>query len=201
MSLAAPKITCLFFTDPSVPAFLNAPAGRALAGDLLIECGTHPTLGYVLNLETPANYPGVAGLLGGVDVGSLAHPTESLPAPILLASGAPVSPFAVRAGIGRLVAPDERLTAITLLVPVSAARSLGAALAVADRFAIAWDATAFPHEELIDFARWLTTEKLVTKENFAGLHAYSTVPTTPAHTQRLAGILAPLGARLVPISG
>lgn len=201
MSLASPKITCLFFTDPSVPAFLNAPAGRPLAGDLLIECGFQPTLGYVLNFETPVNYPGVAGLLGGVDIGSLSHPTESLPAPILLASGTPVSPLAVRSGLGRLVAPDERLTAITLLVPVSAARSLGAALAFADRFAIAWDASAFPHEELIDFARWLTTEKLVNKGNFAGLHAYSTAPTTPAHYERLAEILAPLGASLVTISG
>lgn len=196
MSLSPPTITCLFFTDPSLPAFLNAPAGRALAGDLLVECASRPALGYALNLETPANYPGVAGLLGGVDIGTLAHPTDALPAPILLAPGAPVSPLAIRAALSRLARPDERLRAVTLLVPVSEARILGAALALADRFAIAWDTTGFPHEELIDFACWLTTEKFLTPANFAGLHAYTTAPAAPDHAKRLDSILAPLNTRL-----
>ena len=199
MSLASPKITCLFFTDPSLPAFLNAPAGRALAGDLLVECATHPALGYVLNLETPANYPGVAGLLGEVDIGALAHPTDALPAPILLAAGAPVSTLALRSALARLLRPDERLATITLLVPVSAARDLGAALALADRFALAWDATAFPHEELLGFVRWLAAENLLTSENFAGLHAYTTTPPTALHAQRLAALLSPLATRLITV--
>lgn len=190
MSLVPPTLTCLFFNDASLPAFLNAPAGRALAGDLLVECGLQPALGYVLNLETPTNYPGVAGLLGGVDLGSLAHPTEALPAPILLAAGAPVSVSAVRSALAHLQRPDDRLAAITLLVPVSDARILGAALAVADRFAIAWDVTAFPHEDLTDFARWLAAEKLP----LSAVHAYATTAPSPAHAQRLAALLQPLGA-------
>lgn len=200
MSLLPPKITCLFFTDASLPGFLNTPAGRTLAGDLLVECSAQPALGYALNLETPANYPGIAGLLGGVDVGTLAHPTEALPAPILLAAGAPVSPLALRASLARLLRPDERLRAVTLLVPVAEARALGAALALADRFAIAWDAAAFPHEELADFARWLAAEKILTTENFAGLHAYAPANSSASHAQRLAGLLAPLDTRLVTVS-
>lgn len=196
MPPAPPKITCLFFTAPSLPAFLNAPAGRALCGDLLVECALLPALGYVLNLETPANYPGVAGLLGGVDLGTLAHPSDALPAPIILAAGAPVSPLALRSSLNRLLLPDERLRALTLLVPVADARALGAALALADRFAVAWDAAAFPHEELLDFTRWLAAEKILTPENFAGLHVYAASPQTAAHTQRLAEILAPFAARL-----
>lgn len=196
MRSAPPSITCLFFTDPSLPAFLNAPAGRALAGDLLVECALRPALGYVLNLETPANYPGVAGLLGGVDIGTLAHPSDALPAPIILAAGADVSSFAVRSALTRLLRPDDRLRAVTLLVPVTDARTLGAALAVADRFAIAWDAAAFPHEDLVDFARWIATEKLLTAENFAGLHAYAPAGHSPAHAQRLGTLLAPLASRV-----
>lgn len=199
MSLASPKITCLFFTAPSLPSFLATPAGRALAGDLLVECAPHPALGYVLNLETPSNYPGVAGLLGGIDVGTLAHPTDALPAPILLAAGAPVSMLAVRSALTCLLRPDERLRAITLLVPLGEARALGAALAVADRFAIAWDVAAFPHEELLAFAGWLAAEKLLTRENFAGLHPYAATPSA-AHTQRLAPLLAPLNARLLSVA-
>ncbi|MCX6954915.1 MAG: hypothetical protein NTV51_22390 [Verrucomicrobia bacterium] len=196
MSLAPPTITCLFFNDPSLPAFLRAPAGRDLVGDLLVECSLFPSLGYVLNLETPANYPGVAGLLGGVDLGTLAHPSDALPAPILLAAGSPVSIAAVRSALARLTQPDERLRAITLLVPVSDARALGAALAIADGFALAWDATAFPHEELLDFAQWLAAEKFL----LSGLHTYTTGAPVPSHAQRLTTLLAPLGARLVALS-
>ena len=200
MTLAPPKITCLFFTDPSLPAFLHPPPGRALAGDLLVECAPHPGLGYVLNLETPANYPGLAGLLGGGDLGTLAHSTDALPAPILLAPGAPVSPLALRAALARLLRPDQRLPAITLLVPVGDAPLFGAALALADRFAIAWDAAAFPHDELLEFARWLAAEKLLAADNFAGLFAYVTTPPTPDHAQRLAGLLAPFGTHLLTLS-
>ena len=128
MRSAPPSITCLFFTDPSLPAFLNAPAGRALAGDLLVECGLRPALSYVLNLDTPSNYPGLSGLLGGVDLGTLAHPSDALPAPIILAPGASVSPLALRAALSRLARPDDRLRAVTLLVPVPEARALGAAV-------------------------------------------------------------------------
>jgi hypothetical protein len=190
-----PRITCLFFTDATVTAFLNAPAGRALAGDLLVECGFAPALGFALNLETPANYPGVAGLLGETDIGALAHAAELLPAPILLAAGAPVSPVALRSALARLRRPDERLRAITLLVPLAAARALGSALAVADRFAVAWDAAAFPHEELVEFAQWLAAEKLVHAGNFAGLFPYADDAPDPAHAARLAALLAPAAAQ------
>lgn len=195
MPSAPPTITCLFFTDASLPTFLRSAPGRALAGDLLVECSLYPALGYVLNLETPVNYPGVAGLLGGVDIGTLAHPTDDLPAPILLAAGSPVSLVAVRSALARLAAPDERLRALTLLVPVSDARALGAALALADRFALAWDATAFPQADLLDFARWLAAEKMP----LSALHAYVTAPPSPAHAQRLAPLLSALGTRLITV--
>lgn len=197
MPASAPKITCLFFTDPSLPAWLNSPGGRAFAGDLLVECSPRPGLGFALNLETPANYPGAAGLLGGVDVGTLAHATDALPAPILLAPGTAVAPMAFRAALARLAQPDERLRRVTLAVPVSEARILGAALALADQFALAWDATAFPHDELIDFACWLSAERLLTPQNFAGVHAYTTgAQPAGAHLDRLKALLQPVGHQL-----
>ena len=188
-------ITCLFFTDATLPAFLRSPAGRTFAGDAFVECTLRPTLGYVLNLETPTNYPGVAGLLGDADIAALAHPTDLLPAPIILAAGASVSPIALRTALDRLRRSADRLEAITLLVSVADARSLGATLALADRYAIAWNAAAFPHEELIDFARWLAAEHLLTAEDFAGLHPYATEPVDHAHAQKIAELLKPLAAR------
>ena len=196
MNPSPPRITCLLYSDATVPAFLRSPVGQTFAGDLLVECALGPALGYVLNLETPRNYPGVTGLLGGADVATFAHPTELLPAPIILAPGAAISPALVRAALGRLCQPDERLRSVTLLVPLADARPLGAGLAVADRYVIAWDAAAFPHEELVDFAHWLAAEGLLTAANFAGLHPYATAPLEPAHAQRLAACLLPLNARL-----
>src|SRR4051812_18100416 len=107
MSRPPPQLTCVFFSDISVASFLGSAAGRPLAGDLLVECGRHPALGFLLNVETPANFPGLAGVLGGVDVGALAHPTDRLPAPILLAPGAPVSAAAWRAAIASFRRPDD----------------------------------------------------------------------------------------------
>jgi len=193
--MSPPRITCLFHDSATVTAFLNTTEGRALAGDLLVECAPQPSLSFILNLETPANYPGVAGLLGGGDLGTLAHPTDRLPAPILLAAGARVSRTAIRAALPLLQRPDERLAAVTLLVPVSEARAFGSSLALADRFAIAWDAIAAPHEELVEFARWLASEQLCGEDNFSGLFPYATTKVEPGHAQRLKTMLDPLAIR------
>lgn len=190
-----PQITCLFFSDATVGAFLATAAGREFGGDLLIECGQRPALSYLLNVETPLNYPGLAGLLGGVDIGALAHPSEKLPAPILFAAGAPVSPLALRSALPLLRRPDERLAAITLLVAFADARELGAALSCADRFAIAWDVDAYPHEELGAFAKWVGQEKLLTTANFAGLFPYGSAPLDPAQQTRLSAALRAFGTR------
>jgi hypothetical protein len=191
----APRITCLFHDATSVTSFLQTAEGRAFGGDLLVECAAEPALSFVLNLETPANYPGVAGLLGGVDLGTLAHPSENLPAPIILAPGGRVARTALRAALARLQRPDERLAAITLLVPVSEARMLGSALTVAERFAVAWDVSACPHEEIVEFARWLAAERLCDEESFAGLFPYATAKLGLAHGQRLKTMLGPLALR------
>lgn len=195
MSLPSPTLTCLFYSDATVTAFLQSSAGRALAGDLLVECALSQALSYVLNLETPPNYPGIAGVLGGVDVGTLAHPSDLLPAPIILAAGTAGSALAVRTALDHLRRPDERLKAITLLVPVADARSLGAALAIADRYAIAWNAGTYPHEELVDFARWLAAEGLLHRENFSGFHPYATEPVAAAHIEKISALLSAAAAR------
>lgn len=196
--MPVPQITCLFHNSASVTALLNTLAGRTLAGDLLVECAACPALGFVLNLETPANYPGVAGLLGGIDLATLAHPSEQLPAPIILAPGAPVAATAVRSALALFCRPDDRLEKVTFLVPVNETRALGATLALCDRFAIAWDVTAFPHEELVEFARWLAAEQLLDRTSFAGVFAYAAQAPDPAHAKRIGQLLASLGDKNTP---
>ncbi len=196
--MSAPRLTCLFCSAATVGTLLGTPQGRPLAGDLLVECATYPFLGFSLGVETPPGYPGLAGLLGGTDLGSLAHATDRLPAPVILAPGAPVGASALRSALARLRRPDDRVKSVTLLVPFAEARALGAALGLAERFAIAWDISELPHAELLDFARWLAEEPLFEPAAFAGVFAYASEPLDPAHVQRLVPLLAPLAVPGAP---
>lgn len=196
--MTPPQIRCLFHTSPTVAAFLLSSAGQPLAGDLLVECAPTPALGFALSLETPANYPGIVGLTGGVDIASLAHASERLPAPIILAPGAPSLPSSMRAALALLPRPDERLKHLTLLVPLGHASALGAALGIATHFALAWDVSEYPHEDLLEFARWLGRERLVERPRFEGVFAYANQPVSAAQTQRLATLLAPLATATHP---
>jgi hypothetical protein len=196
--MVPPRITCVFHSSPTIAGLINSPAGASLAGDLLIECAPSPALGFVLSLETPVNYPGIAGLLSGADLVSLAHAIDGVPAPIILAPGAGSTPGATRAALARLQRPDEHLLHFTLLVPLGHAPTLGAALAIASQFSIAWDVSEFPHEELVDFARWLGRERLVDRNSFRGVFAYASQPVDAAHTQRLTTLLAPLATAAHP---
>jgi hypothetical protein len=200
MTRPAPTITCLFYSDASVASFLATPSGRACAGDILVECSARPALGFALGVETPVNYPGIAGLLGGADLGALAHAADRLPAPIVLAPGTVAAVPALRTSLAHLRRPDDRISAVTLLVAIADAIDLGAALAVADRFAIAWDVAAFPHRELVTFAQWLAAERLFTAENFIGLYPYGGEPIDTSHTERLQALLAPVSARVPAIA-
>ncbi len=196
--MSAPRLTCLFCSAATVGTLLGTPQGRPLAGDLLVECATYPFLGFSLGVETPPGYPGLPGLLGGTDLGSLAHATDRLPAPVILAPGAPVGAAALRSALARLRRPDDRVKSVTLLVPFAEARALGAALGLAERFAIAWDISELPHAELLDFARWLAEEPLFEPAAFAGVFAYASEPLDPAHVQRLVPLLAPLAVPGAP---
>lgn len=196
--MAPSRLTCVFHSSPTIVALLNAPAGAGLVGELLIECAPLPALGFTLSLETPVNYPGLPGLLGGVDVASLAHVTDLLPAPIVLAPGAAANPEAARAALIRLALVHAGPGPITLLVPMGYASVLGAALAVATQFTLAWDVSEFPHAELLDFSRWLDQENLLDRASFAGMLAYASQPVDAPHTQRLTALLEPLATTAHP---
>lgn len=196
--MATPRITCVFHSSPTIAALLNSPAGRPLAGDFLIECAPQPDLTFVLGLETPANYPGIIGLLGGTDVSTLANETDRLPVPIVLAPGAESAPSAIRAALAALSRTDDRLASATLLVPLSYASTLGAALAIATEFTIAWDIAEFPHEDLLEFARWLGREHLLERDTFKGVVAYASGPVDATHLQRVTALLGPLATAAHP---
>ena len=190
--MAKPQLTCLFCSSVTAPQLLCSPAGRDLGGDLLVDCGLQPSFAAGLELELPAEFPGLAGLLGGLPLGDLVRTSKRLPLPFLPAASRPQAAAPVRSALQLLPQCEAGFARITLLVPLADARALGAALAVAHRFAIAWDISEPPHEELTDFARWLDSEPLADRTSFAGLFPYAGREIDPAHRQRLEPALAPL---------
>ncbi len=190
--MAKPQLTCLFCTSVTAPRLLCSPAGRDLGGDLLVDCGLAPTFASALELDLPPGFPGIAGLLGGRTLGELLRKSSRLPVPFLPAAAQPAAAAPVRSALQLLPQCDAGFARMTLLVPLADARALGAALAVAHRFAIAWDISEPPQAELADFARWLAEECLADRSSFAGLFPYAGRPIEDAHRQRLEPALAPL---------
>jgi hypothetical protein len=190
--MAKPQLTCLFCTSVTAPRLLGSPAGRDLGGDLLVDCGLAPTFASVLGLDLLPGFPGVAGLLGSRTFGELVRTSPRLPVPILPAATQPSAAAPVRSALQLLPQSDAGYARMTLLVPLADVRALGAALAVAHRFAIAWDISEPPQAELADFARWLAEENLADRTTFAGLFPYAGRAIEDAHRQRLEPALAPL---------
>jgi len=188
------RLDCLFYTSPAtLPAFLATDAARVLLGATLVELAPRPTLAFALNQETPAHYPGLAGLLGGLPLADLALAHARLPAPLVPAPGAPVALATLRAALCVLREKAAAADHLTLLVHVDDAPALGACLHLADRFGIAWDALAHPETGLLDFARWLRDEALLTAANFSGLMPYSATPldaSAARHANRLSRLFA-----------
>ncbi len=190
--MAKPQLTCLFCTSVTAPRLLCSPAGRDLGGDLLVDCGLAPAFAPVLELDLPAGFPGIAGLFGGRTLGELVRTSPRLPVPILPAAALPSAAAPVRSALQLLPQCEAGFARMTLLVPLADARALGAALAVAHRYAIAWDISEPPHAELADFARWLAEENLADRSSFAGLFPYAGRAIEDAHRHRLEPTLAPL---------
>ncbi|GAB5561964.1 MAG: hypothetical protein SynsKO_36110 [Synoicihabitans sp.] len=190
--MSAPEITCLFYSDATVARLLQSPGGTDLVGDLIIEVANAPTLAYTLGLETPSNHPGIVGINGSMSLADLAVESDSLPCPAVLAPGAAVGVSALRTALHNLADKSRDFPKITLLVPTTDAASLGASLGVANRFAVAWDATALPSKDLVDFAKWLQDEQFNDDGSFDGVYSYTPGlldGTAATHVQKLGRIL------------
>lgn len=190
--MSAPEILCVFYSDVSVTQFLKSPKGQELVGDLIVEVASAPTLCYALGLETPSNHPGIAGIQGSLSLTDLAVEHAELPVPAVLSAGGPVGLSAVRSALATLESSSSNYQRITLLVPTTDAATFGASLGVASQFALAWDATALPSTDLLEFAEWLNSEGFTAAENFIGMFPYTPGlldGTAAAHVQKLGQML------------
>lgn len=205
MSLPTHPLHVWIFNDSSVVSLLRPGSplwDDGVAPGLIVELSPHPTLAYALDLETPAAYPGVAGLLGGATAPAdlvVRLPDVSIPA--ILAPAAPLSAATVTASLRRL-ATDARITGRRMvLVEASLAPSLAPALAACARLGVVWDLSATPGQGLEELLSALAAENLVRDDTWAGLLSYFSPDQEATAQERSAATVALASlpsARLLP---
>ncbi len=176
MSQATHPLHIWIFNDASVVSLLNA--GSPLWDDgippgLIVELSAHPTLAYALDLETPASYPGVAGLLGhSTAPGDLVVRLPNVSIPAILAPAGPLTPATAAAALRRLAADHRVIGRRIVLVEASLAPALAPVLAACGRLGVVWDLSAPPGPRLDELLAALAAENLLRDASWAGLLAY-----------------------------
>jgi hypothetical protein len=163
------------FNDASIAFLLrpDSPLWADFTPGVLVELADRPTLAHAFDLETPANYPGAAGLLGTTTTpADLVVRLATIPTPTILAPSQPLTPATAIAALRRL-APDTRIEGPrVVLLDAALAPAITPALAYATRLGIAWDLSTPPGRELPRLLDALSAESLVRPETWAGLIGY-----------------------------
>ncbi len=194
--MSANSIHCLVYSHPTVVQRLREAAFKPLAGRILVELAPEPTLAHALGLETPASFPGVAGILAKKHpLGDLAVELRELPVPIVLAPGAETSPKALEDAVALL--PDHGTHGqISILVHVRDLDLIRFALASVDKLSVLWDLADLPGSSLTGLADFLAAEDLLTPGFWGGFHPYEHPdrPVPPENREAMEQILAPFAA-------
>ena len=194
--MSANSIHCLVYSHPTVVQRLKEAAFKPLAGRILVEIAPEPTLGHALGLETPANFPGVAGILSKKhNLSDLSVDVRELPVPIILAPGAETSPKALEDAVA-LLSDHSNHGQISLLVHVRDLDLVKGALAHVDKLTVLWDLADLPGSSLVSLAEYLASEDLLTPEFWGGFVPYEHTdrPVPPENREALEAILSPFAA-------
>lgn len=164
-----PSLSVIIFHDPSVLSHLgsDSPLFEASSPRLIVEFSAAPILASGLDLDTPAAYPGPAGLLSPDSVPSdLAIACPALACPAILAPGRRIG-LSVLGAVLRRLGTDVSLPSPTVaLVDAKIAPALAPWLAYCSRLGVAVDLglpftaelastlTALDNESLLDPVRW-----------------------------------------------
>lgn len=203
MSSSAQSLHVWIFNDASVASILrpDSPLWPDSIPGLLAELAPRPVLAHALDLETPATYPGLAGLLGpSTAPADLVIRLPDLPFPAILASAQPLSAASTIAAVRRLASDSRVFGPRVLLVESSIVGDILPALASADRIGLAWDLSTPPGPQLQNLLALLAGENLLRPATWAGLLAYFSPDHQASDQERAAAAaaLAPLpSARLL----
>ena len=166
------ELNLIVYSNPTVLKHLDMGTLAPSVGEVLVEVALFPTLSYALGMETPAEYPGVAGVLAGrSSLDSLAVQAQGLAKPIVLAPGSGISAAAMDSAIAHL-RDSEGGRRITLLLHVSEWPGLSHAVSCVDRLVVAWDLADMPSDNLPELAAFVAREGLVSKPYWGGFLPY-----------------------------
>jgi hypothetical protein len=192
------------FNDASIASLLqpDPPLWPGFKPAIIAEVSDRPALAYSLDLETPAAYPGIAGLLGpSTAPADLAVRLPRLQIPAILAPAQSLNASVWLAALRRL-AHDPRITGPRIvLVDAALAPSLAPVLALADRIGLAWDLSTPPGAPLQALMQVLAQDGILRPETWAGIAAYFSADHVPAADELSSAqtTLAALpGGRLLP---
>lgn len=108
--------------------------------NVLVECAEQPLLAYGLNLETPGHYAGLRGcLIDAEKWAELAVSHESLPAPLILAPFAGISPAHSLMALRRLASAEAAPDCICVFIESDAFEKWQPVLRVMDEALALWD--------------------------------------------------------------
>lgn len=163
------------FNDASVSCLLNAksPLWPDFTPGLLAELSSSPVLAHTLNLETPAGYPGLAGLLGSsTSPADLAVRLPDLSIPAILSPAQALSPATAFAAIRRLRVDPRIQGTRLLLLEASLVADYLPGLACVDQLGILWDMSSPPGAPVQNLLSGLEREILQLPGKWAGLLGY-----------------------------
>lgn len=159
----------LFYSDQTILDYLaNQPEGDRAA--LLVELASAPTLAMAAGLQTPSDYPGLAGLCGDLSIQALSVESKKLSAPTILA---PSSTGASAPQVWGLRYLQEHFDKpVTVLIHVSDAEAFAAAWSMADEIGIAWDVATPMPASVTTLVEKLKAEECLSSEAWNGFTIY-----------------------------
>ncbi|MEO0797118.1 MAG: hypothetical protein AAFX93_18345 [Verrucomicrobiota bacterium] len=145
----------------------------AWSGDLIVEVSTKPALAFELNRLTPSDYPGIAGILGGIPLDELSC-EECEDKKLILAPGTDCSRNAIWQALAVLPNAMADNTATTVLIPYNEYETWEGCLDFIDSLSALWDARIPVQPEFEETIQRLTKNPILEHLNWLGMKFYAT---------------------------
>ncbi|WOO41365.1 hypothetical protein [Rubellicoccus peritrichatus] len=162
----------LFYSDQSVLDYLTSlPESERPA--LLVELASAPTLSFAAGLETPVNYPGLAGLCGELAVEALSVFSKKIAIPAILAPASTSAAAPQVWGLHLLLEHFDK--SVIVLIHISEAEAFDSAWTMADEIGIAWDVATPLSAAVTSLVEKLKAEEYFSSGAWSGFTIYGDV--------------------------
>ena len=175
-NISTNKIHLWIFNEASAGAFLtkDAPLFKGDLPELIVEVSGGPVLAHYFNLDAPADFPGIAGLLHpGNSPDDFAMKVNGCDFPVLFAAAQPLPGSVLGSALQMLQRhPEMQGQRCDVFVEFSVLDTILPWLHGFDRVGMLLGLSAAPSARWIQDIQTLCTEELIRPDTWAGLNAY-----------------------------